>query len=274
MGGLLVVVLAAYATLAGCGRSHFDALPDGSQEAPDALPDHGIAIRASGSFIGIAELRRVLPTPTSRTRMTVATWYKSSDVGTLWFDAGPAIDRQSYFSGTMTSAPTLGTPILVHQETTTEYAAVPDYGATPWPFSAQWAHVVCSIDLTQTTQVDRVRWWVNGELQPVTEGIRLPYPQDLQLYFGDALPHTFGNKYDGSFDWEGSLAETYVIWDYALDAAAFVAQTQQGLQSIQYTGPITTESLYFNYEVPGQNLLLGQPDWTATGVTSNSDLPY
>jgi hypothetical protein len=269
--GDVLRVAALVGALVGCGRSHFDAVP----QATDVFVDHGIAIRAAGVFDGTAALRRTLATSTSRTTMTISTWYKSSDVGTLILDAGISAMQQTYLTSATTSSPAIGTPVLVHQETATFYGALPDYGTAPFPYAGQWVHFVCAVDLTQPLQADRARWWINGEPQVVIEGTRIPFPQDLEMYFGDTIDHTFGSKYDGGFPWTGSLAETYVIWGYALDASAFVSLPPEGLRSIAYTGPVTPESLYFDYAVPGQNQLSGQPDWTPTAVTTNtSDLPY
>jgi hypothetical protein len=271
-----VRTVALACALLGCGRAHFDVLGDGGATiTPDVLPASGIRIQASGVFNNAGELRRQLAAATGRTKMTFATWFKTADLGNMIFSAGAAVDQQTYFAAAYVYHPSSGSPELVQQEVPTHYGATADYGAAPYPYANQWSHIVCAIDVTQPAEADRVRWWVNGDEQPVSPGNIVAYPQNMLLYFGAAVDHTFGNKFTGGYDWPGSLAETYVIWDQALDASAFVAQTQAGLQSIMYTGPVTPESLYFDYVVPGQNLLPGQPDWTNTGVASSTtDLPY
>jgi hypothetical protein len=259
----------------GCGRAHFDVLADSSNDdvmGPDAPAP--LAIRTIGVWptAPTDNLSRTLATSTSRVKFTFASWYKSSTSGNVLFDAGVASTRHAEIVVGGTDA----VPSLDQQEMTGEwYEGGPDFGGAQFPYVDSWVHLVVALDTTQVNQADRVRWWIDGQPMSVSSGVRMPFPQDWQMYFGDTIMHVLGNKYDGAFHWSGSLAETYIIWGEALDPSAFVTMTADGLRSIAYTGPVTAESVYFDYAVPGQNLMPGQPDWTNTGVLSSTTyLPY
>lgn len=260
-------------------------LPDAAEPGPDAAvagPDAGTP-DASPPVVPLAgvgvwrqttsELKRTLATSVSRTTFTFATWYKTSDLGTMLLCAGVAQDRQSFvWSGTSE-----GTPFFQHGAPGMDFAAGPHL--VPWPYRGKWVHLVLSVDLTRASEAQRVRWFADGAETALTSGSASPFPQSLQLYLGDKVVHTLGNKYEGSFDWTGSLADTYLVWGHALEPSSFVAVLSPGIvRSIVYSGPVTAESVHFEYSPSagaGHNSFAGQPNWSATAVTlSSADLPY
>ncbi len=94
-------------------------------------------------------------------------------------------------------------------------------------------------------------------------------------FLGGSHRHTLGNKWLGDFDWLGALAETYLLWGVALTPSEFVIDTPAGLRSVDYQGPVTPGSIHFDWQMPGQNRFLNEPDWSATNVAvSEVDLPY
>lgn len=162
-----------------------------------------------------------------------------------------------------------------HQSSQSSYVAAPDAGE-PWPYSGQWVHIVIAVDLDKPTLEERVRYFVNG-VHTANLEFETPFPQSLDLYLGGAVQHSLGNKHDGAFDWTGNLAETYIIWGVSIGASAFVRRDHnEELRSIQYTGPVTSESVYFNYALSetGTNAFTGQPDWTSSYVGRSDSLPY
>lgn len=270
-----VFVLVAFA---GCGRFGF--APAGGAGG-DALREDGpapdvatVAIPASGVFaIATSEMRRTLAASASPAGVfTFSTWYRSSDVGDILLGTGISATQHTLIGASSNVSP--GLPVFQHQEGGTFHLTGPDQ--RPWPFVDTWVHLVVAVDVRAPTIDGRVRWWVNGEPQANYLGPYAELPQDQALYLGQPILHTFGNKHIGSFDWIGSLADTYLIWGHALDASAFVTTVAPGVvRSIAYTGPVTPESVHFTYEVPGANTFPGQPSWMATSVVpSTVDVPY
>lgn len=269
----LFIAASASASVA-CGRLQFDQRTAGADDAltPDTLDaPTTITIRAAGVWGASSDLRRTLATGGWQAKFTLATWYKSSSYGNLMFDAGIAANQHTEVLIGLTD----GVPSLDQQEMSIYYEGGPDYGGSPFPYVDTWVHLVVAFDATAVNQADRVRWWVNGQSMSITSGPRMPFPENVLSYFGSSISHALGCKHDGAYHWSGSLAETYMVWGHALDASSFVVMTSTGLRSIAYSGPVTTESVYFNYEIAGQNQFAGQPDWAVNAVTNNLvDLPY
>lgn len=264
----------------GCGRLGYDetARDDGGTTVIDAGGIDGTAgadaatvfspIPGAGVWtVAQSEIQRTLATSVSTSVFTFSTWYKSTDIGTMILNAGSGLTEHTYvWAGTTT-----GRPFFERHGTSGNFAAAPEL---TWAYSGVWVHLVLAVDMTQIDSAARVRWWINGVPQVVTSD----FPQDLPLHLGDTLPHSLGNKYEGSFPWTGSLAETYIIWGVALDPSAFITIIgPDEVRSIPYTGPITAESAHFDYatDAVGSNGFSGQPDWTDNLVTrSTTDLPY
>ncbi|MFN0245320.1 MAG: hypothetical protein ACKV2T_00345 [Kofleriaceae bacterium] len=227
-------------------------------------------IIASGVWTATSDLRRTLATSTSTTTFTFATWYKSSWMGAMVLNAGVTAQRHTFAWNSQND----GRIGFQHQVDAAQYAAFPPL-TTAWPYLGMWVHVQIAVDTTQPALGDRVRIWFDGVAQILDNTGALDLLQDQALYLGDTVMHAFGRKWDGAFSWTGALAETYVIWGHALAPDSFIELTTVGLRSMVYAGPVTSESVYFDYQTPGENRFFGQPDWTAAGITSNTtDLPY
>ena len=268
---------------AGCGRIGFGdartATHDGAvatDGAPtlDAVPSDAAPAAIAIAHVGVwsapaSQLSRTLATSTSRQTFTFASWYKASAIAEMLMCAGISSQQQSFLWADQSD----GTIVFQHQEGGSAWAGFPE--AQPWPYLGVWIHLVLSVDLTQPAVDQRVRWWIDGIPHVVNSGTDPNFVQGQQLYLGDAVLHTIGNKFDGSYNWTGELAETYLIWGHALEPAAFIVGSGAATRSIAYAGPIEAESVYFDYATPGKNGLAGQPDWTATQLTaSTTDLPY
>ena len=263
--------------LIACGRVGFAELGDDARvdSSRDATPVEIVPITSAGYWQPVAELRRTLAVSVSRTKLTFSSWYKSSDIGTMPVCAGTTPSEQTFIWSDLDDPP--GMPMFQHVGN----SIGPNYSLTnPWPYAGQWVHLVVSVDTDQPVLGERVRWWINGERVATklgSSGSDIAVGQ--QLYLGDTVVHTIGNKWTGSFEWSGWLAETYLIWGHALDASAFVTVLAPAVvRSIRYTGPIEPESVYFKYPAGGSggdNAFSGQPDWAATSMShAFVDLPY
>ena len=74
---------------------------------------------------------------------------------------------------------------------------------------AAWYHIVLAIDTTQSTSTDRVKLYVNGELQTALDTTTYP-SQNYDTYVNTAsLGHQIGHSNSDSFD--GYLTEVYFI---------------------------------------------------------------
>lgn len=276
----------------GCGRLGFGERPpitgdDASAAADVAAPRDGAP---DGSLADAALVDAVAPIPightgqwtvtasqlahtpaavTSRQIFTIATWYRSTNIAEMLLCAGISAQQQTFLWADMTD----GKVLLQHQEIANQYVAAP--GMQAWAYHNLWVHLVVAVDLTQAAPDARVRWWLDGVPQIIDPDTTPGFAQGQEVYLGDTALHTIGNKYDGSYNWTGALAETYIIWGHALDPSSFITGTGAATRSIAYTGPVTPESVYFDYAVPGVNGFAGQPSWDATQIsTSVSDLPY
>jgi hypothetical protein len=82
-------------------------------------------------------------------------------------------------------------------------------------------HIVLSVDTTQATASNRVKFYVNGA--QVTTFSLANYPtQNTDLSFNDAQPHTIGQSAAGTaFGFNGYLADIHFIDGQALDPTSF-----------------------------------------------------
>jgi hypothetical protein len=82
-------------------------------------------------------------------------------------------------------------------------------------------HIVLSVDTTQATASNRVKFYVNGA--QITTFSLANYPtQNTDLSFNDAQPHTIGQSAAGTaFGFNGYLADIHFIDGQALDPTSF-----------------------------------------------------
>jgi hypothetical protein len=85
-----------------------------------------------------------------------------------------------------------------------------------------WYHLVVGIDTTQATDTDRIKIYINGELQ--TSFSSASYPsQNVDTYINSTNQHNVGALYDGSTGsyYDGYLAECVFIDGQQLDPTSF-----------------------------------------------------
>jgi len=241
----------------------------------DDCPVEAIDIPAAGFWhASSSELERKPGTSVSQTTFTYATWYKSTTEEAIHFGSGVGSSNHTFFWAGSSD----GRLMFQHQSGGSSVVAAPDLGVD-WPYLDVWVHLVFALDSTQALPEERARWWINGVEYPVTDLSTNPVSQDFTSHFGSEVTHAIGNKWSGGFNWRGLLAQTFIIWGHALEASAFItleAPDAPGeVRSIIYRGPVTAESVYFDYTVPGTNGFAAQPDWNNTNVdTKTNDLPY
>ena len=84
-----------------------------------------------------------------------------------------------------------------------------------------WYHIVYRFDTTQSTASDRVRWYINGELQ--TDLVHSNYPgQNFDANFNTAAAHGIGRHTDANnYPFEGIMSHVHFCDGYSYGADSF-----------------------------------------------------
>ncbi len=134
-----------------------------------------------------------------------------------------------------------------------------------------WRHIVVTLDTTQATDTNRLKFYINGEQLTLPASVTYP-SQNADGLINSAINHRIGGDINGEFD--GYLAEMHFIDGTALDASSFGetnADTNQWVP-IQYTGSYGTNGFYLDFSIGSgytQFTSTGSNTWTCpAGVTS------
>ena len=83
-----------------------------------------------------------------------------------------------------------------------------------------WLHIVLAKDTTQSTEADRIKIYINGEQQTLTES-QLGIPgQNYEGAINNNVTHTIGNWESNSYYFDGSMSHVHFI-----DGTAYAAST-------------------------------------------------
>jgi len=121
-----------------------------------------------------------------------------------------ATDEIGIFSGLYTTGST--TTQLMNLQTSAKYRD-----------TSAWYHIVLSVDTTQATSTDRVKLYVNGNLETFDTGtgFHLLPTQNSDTFFNSTYTHRVGS-FDGSIEFlNGSMSHVHWIDGTAYDASAF-----------------------------------------------------
>ncbi|MDP6585297.1 MAG: hypothetical protein QF535_11605, partial [Anaerolineales bacterium] len=83
---------------------------------------------------------------------------------------------------------------------------------------AAWRHIVVTLDTTQATDTNRLKFYINGEQLTLPASVTYPSQNDDGL-INSAINHRIGGDINGEFD--GYLAEMHFIDGTALTPASF-----------------------------------------------------
>ena len=113
-----------------------------------------------------------------------------------------------------------------------------------------WYHLVWSVDTAQATASNRVKMYVNNELQTFT-GSNYPDQNEATFINKDVL-HTIGTGQDGGGNevyFDGYMAEINVIDGYAYDPSYFgeTDATTGQWNPKKYVGSYGTNGFYLNF---------------------------
>ena len=159
-------------------------------------------------------LSHTMSTPTNRKKSTISAWVKKTSEGanSTIFGGGDAATDCAFLNFNTSDK-------LFLQSATSDSA---DWGITTdavFKDSSAWYHVVAKIDTTQSTSTDRVKIYVNGNLQTVTGS----YPSqnyDMQ-WSRDGEVQLVGKYPSTGIYFNGVMAHVHFTDGYAYDASTF-----------------------------------------------------
>ena len=112
-----------------------------------------------------------------------------------------------------------------------------------------WYHIVVSVDMTQATDTNRLKLWVNGALQTFSS-YSVP-AQNTDLTINNTTQHAIGDYVAGlstsSYNFDGYMAEVNFIDGQALDPTSF-GQFKSGVWIPKsYSGSYGTNGFYLDF---------------------------
>ena len=201
-------------------------------------------------------LSRTPSTTTNRKTWTWSGWYKRSNVST-------GTDQDIWTAG-LSSGTVYYTKLMLTTNDTLAFANYNDTNAGFMQTNAKfrdcsaWYHIVLKVDTTQSTSTDRVKIYVNGVEQSVTDYVfSLTYPSqntDTQINSNSYL-HSISRNVppDVTRFIDGYLAEVNFIDGQALSPTDFGEfDEDSGIwKPIEYTGTYGTNGFYLDFENSG-----------------------
>jgi len=181
----------------------------------------------------------------STNHATVSIWFKRSKIGSYQYLLETRVDGNNYVRLTIKADDTIefqgevGASMIFELETTQVFRD-----------TSAWYHFVGVIDFDNSTQADRAIIYINGER--VTAFDTATYPSDasktMVLNTSDAF-RLGASGYDGSYDWNGYLAEVVVI-DGTAQAVTDLGETKNGVWIPKDPSGLTfgTNGFYLKFE--------------------------
>jgi len=146
-----------------------------------------------------------------------------------------------------------------------------------------WYHFVCSVDTTQATDADRVKLYVNGELQSVNTFAGGYNTLNQDTHINSTSSHDIGRQgYSTSNYFDGYMAEVNFVDGQALTANDFgeYDSTTGVWKPKEYTGTYGTNGFYLNFSDGTSTTTLGYDqssnsnDWTTNNISLTADTTY
>ena len=236
--------------------------------------DQSLRFPNTDSGSGNAYLNRTPSSASNRKTWTYSLWVKRSKLGSgganqsqlIWaaFDGGDA--DQFQFGDDNTLRFYLNDAVNASIITTAVYRDV-----------SSWYHIVLSVDTTQATAADRVKFYVNGE--QVTSFSTATYPsQNYDTDWNSNVVHAIGQsaRINSAQFFCGYLAEVNFIDGTALDPTSF-GETINGVWvPKRYSGSYGTNGFYLPFDdssAIGDDESGNTNDWTANNLAASDVVP-
>jgi hypothetical protein len=141
-----------------------------------------------------------------------------------------------------------------------------------------WYHIVVTMDTTQATASNRLKFYINGVLQTFNETTY--HSQNYNTPINGVYPHSVGNlNYNSTGYLDGYLSDVYFIDGQALDATSFgqTDSTTGAWNPKTYSGTYGTNGFYLKFDdatfataaAIGKDSSGNGNNWTPTGITVN-----
>ena len=173
----------------------------------------GQIIQGSTIFQGARYLKKNFSSEGNRRRFTISVWCKRNITGTYVAFMGPYADNSNRDTFRIDNNDRLEFQSTGNSSNCKTVARFRDTNA--------WYNFMVAVDITRTLQVDRIKFYVNGELQTHSEN---SYAHNIQLKFNDNVDHYVGCRgLSGGPDLEfnGYLSQFYYVDGAALDPSHF-----------------------------------------------------
>ena len=173
----------------------------------------GQIIQGSTIFQGARYLKKNFSSEGNRRRLTISLWCKRNITGTYVAFMGPYADNSNRDTFRIDD-----NDRLEFQSTNNNTNCKTQYRFRD---TNAWYNFMVAVDITRTSQTDRIKFYVNGELQSQSQN---NYPHNIQLKFNDNIDHYVGCRgLSGGPDLEfnGYLSQFYFVDGAALDPSHF-----------------------------------------------------
>lgn len=246
-------------------------------------------IRADAS-----KLSRALGTATANTKWTFSSWVKPSSFPTGTTDQRGIFGAtgSTYGLGLVLSCPVANEPQLLFLDYPSG-ASGPNAGGVQTLVYLKrlfrdpnaWYHIVVNQDTTQSTASDRIKFYINGELQTdfdnhTSGGSPTPfYPSQNSATINDSI-HTFligvDDADNSGASWDGYMAETYFI-DGTAYAASDFGESKNGVWIPKDASGLTfgNNGFYLKYESSsnlGNDSSGNNNDYTVSNISAHDQM--
>ena len=141
--------------------------------------------------------------------------------------------------------------------------------------TAAWYHIMWVVDTTQATSSNRIKIYLNGELQSLSTAT---YPaQNADTLWNGANAQGIGGRGDVSDAFDGYLADVYFVDGQALDPSNFgeTDETYGHWKAKAYEGTYGTNGFYLDFKNSGSlgNDVSGNGNnWTPNNLAANDQM--
>ena len=173
----------------------------------------GQIIQGSTIFQGARYFKKNFSSEGNRRRLTISLWCKRNVTGTYVAFMGPYADNSNRDTFRIDDQDRLEFQSSGNSTNCKTQYRFRDTNA--------WYNFMVAVDITRTSQSDRIKFYVNGELQTQSQN---SYPHNIQLKFNDNVDHYVGCRgLSGGPDLEfnGYLSQFYFVDGAALDPSHF-----------------------------------------------------
>ena len=210
-----------------------------------------------------------------RRTWTFATWFKKDTSSTLWL-LGALGSNSNHFNFRINSN---GQLEAYQYEFSAQYGTfTTNTGATD-AMDGNWHHVMMNYDSTQSTNSDRIRYFLDGSAVSITSS---SWPtQNQYTTFADGLNNSYvgRNGYTDAYTTDMKWADTYLAHTKRYDADQFITASGNPVpfDTVISGEDNTTWSSGFAFKYAnssnfGVNSLSSGTNWTSNGYSSGDQL--